>query len=142
MIARGFGGWSVYVLRRIGVWSAMPKHGPHPLWYTGISRDPKERLLEHNSGKCRTTRGGIYVHAFLVGGFSTDQAREIERWLKTGDTIGKRNRLIDWWYDVGPVKPGAIEFNDRFGHEISLWRLRQDKRKACTWRSKQNAPIW
>ena len=57
------------------------------IYYTGISADPKKRLLEHNLGKLRTTSihkpfALVYHKAYA----NYQEARKHELWLK------KKNR--------------------------------------------------
>lgn len=57
--------------------------------YTGSSKDFRERLREHNSGKNRFTKGGIswiLIYAESYGNLSS--ARKRENFLKSG--VGRK----------------------------------------------------
>ena len=53
--------------------------------YVGISKDPKGRLISHNNGETKSTKGycpWILIYSELVG--SRKDAREEEKRLKSG----------------------------------------------------------
>ena len=63
--------------------------------YTGITKDLRKRLAEHNAGKSMYTKGrGPFVLIYYEACLLEDKARSRELYLKTG--MGKRylkNRL-------------------------------------------------
>lgn len=63
--------------------------------YTGLTKDLRKRLLEHNSGKSTYTKGrGPFKVIYYEACLEEDKARSREIYLKTG--MGKRylkNRL-------------------------------------------------
>lgn len=65
--------------------------------YTGYTNDLRNRLVEHNSGKSRYTKGkGPFVVIYYEGCLSKEKALKRELFLKSG--MGKRylkNRLGD-----------------------------------------------
>ena len=67
-------------------------------WYTGYTQDLAKRLVEHNSGKCITTkRKKPYYLIYAEACLSQKDALSREKYLKTG--MGKRyirNRLKDY----------------------------------------------
>ena len=76
--------WYVYVLQN--------KDGK---WYIGSTRDLKKRILNHNSGKSRSTKYGIpWKVIYCEISLNINDARAREKYLKSG--IGRRylkNRL-------------------------------------------------
>ena len=71
--------WFVYVLRS-------EKSG---ILYTGMTEDIEKRIVMHNSGKSKFTKGHIpwvLVYSEEVG--SSNDARDREKYLKSG--IGRR----------------------------------------------------
>jgi putative endonuclease len=53
--------------------------------YTGLSRNPEKRLLEHNQGKTRSTRHRRPFILLFYDTFNTRvEARKREKYLKSG----------------------------------------------------------
>ena len=76
--------WYTYLLKN--------KYGK---WYTGATSDMQKRILEHNSGKTRTTKyGGPWKLIYCEICINKSDAFAREKYLKSG--MGKRylkNRL-------------------------------------------------
>lgn len=64
-------------------------------WYIGSTRDLRKRILNHNSGKSRSTKHGTpWRVTYCEIGLNKNDARARERYLKSG--MGRRylkNRL-------------------------------------------------
>lgn len=76
--------WYVYLLQN--------KYGK---WYTGVTSDIQKIILEHNSGKTRSTKyGGHWKIIYCEISLNSKDAFAREKYLKSG--MGKRylkNRL-------------------------------------------------
>ena len=58
------------------------------IYYTGIAKDIQQRLINHNKGKSRFTKGHLpWKLIYSEGPYETSEAREIEKYYKT--TTGK-----------------------------------------------------
>jgi putative endonuclease len=63
--------------------------------YVGISENPEKRLIEHNSGKTRSTKGFIPWELFFKRSFNTrNEAREYEKYYKSGSGKEKLKSLL------------------------------------------------
>jgi predicted GIY-YIG superfamily endonuclease len=59
------------------------------LWYVGLSQNPEDRLLHHNRGKSKFTRGHRpWKMLYKEKAGSLSEAREKEKYYKT--SAGKR----------------------------------------------------
>lgn len=71
------------------------------LWYTGCTKDLKERFTEHNSGKiCSTAKRYPFVLLYYEACLNENDAFQREKYLKSG--MGKRylkNRLKKYFYE-------------------------------------------
>ena len=66
------------------------------LLYKGISKDPEKRLLEHNSGRTKSTKGHIPWKLIYTEKFKTRQeAREREKYFKSGSGREYLNKILD-----------------------------------------------
>ena len=76
--------WYVYVLQN-----------KHRKWYIGSTRDLRKRILQHNSGKNRSTKHGVpWKLIYTEISIKQQDARARERYLKSG--MGRKylkNRL-------------------------------------------------
>ena len=73
------------VARRACMFSVYMIQSRHGNRYTGHTSDLKRRLLEHNSGLCKTTKvdcGWRVIYQELYG--TRGEAMKRERWLKSG----------------------------------------------------------
>jgi len=69
----------------------MKKYSVYVLWseklkkrYTGCTENVEKRILEHNTGKQRSTRGGIPWNLLYVENYDTlSKARKREYYLKS-----------------------------------------------------------
>jgi len=79
------GMWYVYLL--------VSKKNGH--WYIGSTNNLRKRILQHNSGKNRSTKHGIpWKIIYFEVGLNREDARAREKYLKSG--MGRRylkNRL-------------------------------------------------
>jgi len=63
--------------------------------YVGISENPEKRLIEHNLGKTKSTKGYIPWELFFIRAFKTRiEAREYEKYYKTGSGKEKLKSLL------------------------------------------------
>jgi putative endonuclease len=63
--------------------------------YVGISENPEKRLIEHNSGKTKSTKGFIPWELFFKRAFKTRiEAREYEKYYKSGSGKEKLKLLL------------------------------------------------
>jgi len=59
------------------------------IWYVGLSQNPKERLIQHNAGKSKFTKGHIpWLLLFEEKIGSLSEARKKEKYYKS--SAGKR----------------------------------------------------
>ncbi len=66
-------------------------------FYVGFTIDVKRRLLEHNSGQTKSTKGYKPWKLFYTKEFDTRiEAREREKYLKSG--IGKEKIKQKWFH--------------------------------------------
>ncbi len=66
-------------------------------FYVGFSQDLNKRLIEHNSGKTKSTKGYRPWKRFYNETFNTRiEAREREKYLKSG--IGKEMIKKKWFH--------------------------------------------
>jgi len=65
-------------------------------FYTGVTTNLKRRLRQHNQGKTTSTRGIEWELVAFMGGFTNSQAYVVEKFLKRGDTIKKRDEFRIW----------------------------------------------
>jgi len=76
--------WYVYVLQN-----------KHKKWYIGSTRDLRKRILQHNSGKNKSTKYGVpWKVIYCEISINQQDARAREKYLKSG--MGRRylkNRL-------------------------------------------------
>lgn len=64
-------------------------------FYVGLSEDPDKRLIEHNKGKTKSTKGYIPWAPFFTEKYlSLKEAREREKYLKSG--TGKEKIKQKW----------------------------------------------
>jgi putative endonuclease len=68
---------------------------PNLRFYVGLSQDVNKRLVEHNSGKTKSTKGYIPWKLFFFESCKTRiEAREREKYFKSGS--GKENIKNKW----------------------------------------------
>ena len=66
------------------------------LLYKGISIDPEKRLLEHNSGKNKSTKGYRPWRLVYTEEFETrNEAREREKYFKSGAGREYLKKILD-----------------------------------------------
>lgn len=69
-------------------------HSKELRFYVGMSENPEQRLLEHNSGKTKSTKGFRPWQIFFLEKFSTrGEARDREKFLKAGSGKEKIKRM-------------------------------------------------
>lgn len=82
--------WTVYILSQLGrSLFQRPTQGSRQ-YYTGITTNLKKRIIEHNEGKNKSTKGIEWEIVAHLPGFTRGQAGKVERYLKRGATISKR----------------------------------------------------
>ena len=63
--------------------------------YVGISKNPKTRLIEHNSGKVRSTRNKIpWVIIYKEEHLDIKSARAREKYLKSYSGVKEKRDII------------------------------------------------
>ena len=63
--------------------------------YVGVSENLEKRLIEHNSGKTKSTKGFIPWELFFKRAFKTRiEAREYEKYYKSGSGKEKLKLLL------------------------------------------------
>ena len=74
-------------------------------YYTGISKDPNKRLVEHNNGKLKITSGKKpYKLVYYKDHENYNEARKHETWLKKKNKIYK-NKLAQ----LAPPELGGVK---------------------------------
>jgi len=118
--------WSLYVIQ--AVWRKPGCAVPRISYYTGITCDVSRRLAQHNAGACRTTRGKKWNLHAMVCNLTVREARELEKWMKRGDTTYKRKVLREWYVDPVNVIPCGVNFMTDIGlrHQLALDRVQKD----------------
>lgn len=92
--------WTVYVLSQVGRnLFERPTQGSRQ-YYTGVTTNLKKRIKQHNEGKTTATRGIEWEIVDSMPGFTKKQAYIVEKFLKRGDTLGKRAEFYAWCHMV------------------------------------------
>lgn len=64
-------------------------------FYTGLTKDLRQRIVEHNAGKVIATKAYKPVRLIYYSAFeSKSKAVKFELYLKTGSGIGFRNKRL------------------------------------------------
>jgi putative endonuclease len=77
-------------------------------WYIGSTDDFKRRIVEHNQGKCETTKYRLPIElVYFEACRSLKAAREREQQLKSGFGRGYLNRRLEFELDRFPARHNA-----------------------------------
>lgn len=78
-------------------WVYIIKSQKDKKFYTGITKDVERRLSEHSAGKSSTPstlNRGPFVLVFKESFCSREEAREKEKWLKSGAGREWRDKIL------------------------------------------------
>jgi predicted GIY-YIG superfamily endonuclease len=97
------------------------------VWYSGLSSDPKSRLIQHNQGKSKFTSGHIpWKILYPEKAGDLKNARKMEKYYKSA--AGKR-KLKKYWEETNPIKAKDLKFNEHYvrGGSLPVCKVR----RAC-----------
>lgn len=115
--------WTVYVLSQLGLsLFQRPSQGSRQ-FYTGITANLKRRLIDHNTGKTKSTHGCQWEVVCYIKGFTRDEAAAIEKYLKCGDTVAKRHKFYEF----------AMDQRDTEAHATKYWEYAENKIRFLKW---------